>query len=102
MKNSLAFSVPLQTLQHLSSKAICSDSAQLSSGQGSVGTTRCMVLSCVGHIHNTHELILRPTLPPSSAEGLEVIMKVIMYILCFLFYSHSSLCVHYKPISHCQ
>lgn len=57
-------SIPLQTLQHLSLRAICSDSAQLSSGHGSLGTIRCMVLSCNGQRHNPHELPLMSTLPP--------------------------------------
>lgn len=62
-------SIPLQTLQHLSLKVICSDSAQLSSGQGSLGTTRCMVLSCDGQRHNPHELLLRSTLPSTHLLG---------------------------------
>lgn len=90
-------SLPRHTLQHLSLKAICSDSAQLSSGQGSLGTTRCIVLSCDGQRHNPRELLLRSTLPLSFAKGLDVIMKVITHLLCFLSHSPSSLCVHYKP-----
>lgn len=75
----LVSSLPLQTLQHLSLSAICSDSAQLSSGHGSLGTTRCMVLSCYRHTHTVQISSVPsplccpslPHLPPFICKGPE-------------------------------
>lgn len=66
-------SIPLQTLQHLSPKAICSDSAQLSSGQGSLGTTLCIVLSCDGQRETSVMSHCRgPVQPPPSTHTLNL------------------------------
>lgn len=37
---------------------------------------------------------------PSFTKGLNVIIKEIIHLLCFLSHSPCSLCVHYKPITH--
>lgn len=61
--------VPRQTLQHLSFRTICSDSAQSSSGHVSLGTIRCMVLSCDGQKHNPQELHHSPLLSSKEPES---------------------------------
>lgn len=79
---SLGSFVPRQTLQHLSVRTICSDSAHSSSGHGSLGTSRCMVLSCDEQKDEAQELHHRP--PSSSAKSLQVITKVIIHLFSFL------------------
>lgn len=74
--------LPRQTLQHLSFRTICSDSVQSSSGHGSLGTSRCMVLSCDGQKRKPSGA--PPHVPCSSAKSLEVITKVIIHLFSFL------------------
>lgn len=60
--------------------------------------------ACSCPVMGTHTILmssfLGPLCPPSFAKGLDVIMKVIIHPLCFLSHAPSSLCVHYKPITH--
>lgn len=91
-------SIPLQTLQHLSFKVICSDSEQLSSGHGSPGAVRRMLLSCDGQRETIPvSSSFGPIRPTSLAKDLDGILKGIIHLLCFL--SPSLVCVHDKPIT---